>query len=213
MQTLRSQGSIFGLINLNAREKGIAAAFVASVEKSLGAEAASKLLGFYSISRDTPDAEALISIIQFVTDISIYAPAVKLAESWSGPSYLGHFNERNPFEGLYKGRANHLLDIAYLWGNYNQKYTKQNWTVARALAEDLVAFVNGKDDLPVFKGGEGEAGERLVTIYGPSEENISSKTERLGTEATGRNHGIFALAEEAGGLDVLLDAMGAFLRE
>lgn len=186
---------------------------MASVRKSLGPEAACKLLWFYDISEDTPDSKALLSIIQFVTDISFYAPAVKLAGSWPGPSYLGHFNERNPFEGLYKGRASHLLDTAYMWGNYNQKYTKQNWIVARAMAENLVSFVNGTDNLPVFNGSSGDVdGKKLVTVYGPSEENVSSKVEQLGTEATCRNHRIFGLANEIGGLDVLLDAMVAFLK-
>lgn len=167
---------------------------------------------FYNIAADTSDPQALDSIIQFVTDISFYAPAVQMAESWPGLSYVGHFNERNPFEGPYKGRASHMLDVAYIWGNYNRKYTKQNWITARAFAEDFVSFVTGRDQLPVFnRKNEGTETSRPVTVYGPSEQNISSKVVELGSLPTGRNHGIFTLAAEVGGLDVLLDAMGAFL--
>ena len=165
-------------------------------------------MAFYKITRDTPDSEALNSILQFFTDIGFYAPALKLAASWPGPSYVGHFNERNPFDGPYKGRANHLLDTAYMWGNYNPKYSKRNWATGRAMAEDLVSFYNEKDDLPVFNT---EIGKHLVKIYGPSEEDITSKVEPLDSEAAGRNYGIFDLAQEVGGLDELLNTMYAFL--
>jgi len=163
------------------------------------------LLGFYGIQAKTNDSEALEAITQFITDIAFYAPSVRIAESWPGAAFLGHFNERNPWDGPYKGKTNHLLDVAYLWGNYNQSYTRQNWTVARALAENVVSFVSEKDHLPEFKA------KRLVTVYGPSEEDISSQTVAWDSKETGRNPAIFQLAEELGGLDKLLDVAQGFL--
>ncbi|CAG9975614.1 unnamed protein product [Clonostachys byssicola] len=201
------KGSIFALVNLNNRQDGINAAFTKSIRESLGDAAASKLLDAYRISPETSDIDTLEKIISFVTDASFYAPAVKLGQAWPGLSYLCHFNERNPWDGIYKGRANHLLDVAYMWGNYNQKYTNQNWTVARALAEDMVRFTAGKGSLPSFNK-EGN----VVTIYGPSDDNISSKHSTLGAEDTGRNHAFFRLADEVGGLDACLDAMVRFLQ-
>lgn len=174
--------------------------------KSLGIDAASVLLSSYQISPSTPDAEALLAIVQFITDISFYAPSVTLAEMWPGPVMLGHFNERNPWDGIYKGRANHLLDTAFLWGNYNQRYENANWTVARAMAEDVVSFTSNSDDLPLFEN------KKQVTVYGPSEEGIARKTSVLGGEDTQRNSVIFDLADKVGGLDTLLEAMVNFLK-
>ncbi|KAF7555501.1 hypothetical protein G7Z17_g2139 [Cylindrodendrum hubeiense] len=200
-------GTIFALVNLNFREQGIKKAFSNYAHESLGEESASKLLNFYGINSATADSEALESIIQFITEIAFYAPSIKLAEAWPGPVFLGHFNERNPWDGPYKGKTNHLLDIAYLWGNYNQSYTRQNWTVARALAEAVVSFVSEKGSLPEFKPENS-----LVTVYGPSEENISSHVVGWDDERTRRNDAIFQLADELGGLDMLLETAQGFLR-
>lgn len=192
---------------MNFRKQGIRDAFSNYVHEGLGGDAALKLLGFYGIHSATTDSEALGSITQFITDIAFYAPSVKLAEAWPGAAFLGHFNESNPWDGPYKGKTNHLLDIAYLWGNYNQSYTRQNWTVARTLAENVVSFVSEEDSLPEFKSKQ-----PLVTVYGPSEENISSYRVAWNDEGTRRNSAIFQLAEEAGGLDKLLEAAQGFLK-
>jgi hypothetical protein len=71
---------------------------------------------------------------------------------------------------VYEGRASHLLDTAYLWGNYNQTYPRRCWAVARLFAEDVVGFVTGQENLPVFNAvGE----EARVRVYGPSAEGLA----------------------------------------
>lgn len=171
------------------------------MEDSLG-EFGEIVTNTYEISEETLPPRAVDSAVRFVTDISFYAAAVKIAETWPGKSYVCHFNEGNPFPGHYKGRASHLLDTAYLWGNYNQTYPRQCWAVARAFAEDVVAFATCHDDLPVFNDTE-----QLVRVYGPSERDLSARIMKGTDNRTERNHGIFSLAEQVGGLDALLDAM------
>lgn len=197
-------------VNLNGRENGITSEYIASIERSLGTAAAFAVLSHYKLTKETPDSVALHAIIQFLTDISWYAPAVKLTSVWHGPSYLAHFNEHNPWDGRYKGQTNHLLDTAYMWGNYNDRYEEFNWRTARHLAEDNIAFTNGKDELPRINGSVSNA-DRIVCIYGPGDEAKFSMLDKLGGPKTGRNHAIFALAEEVGGLDVLQAASDAFL--
>ena len=196
------------LVNLNARERGIREAFQGSVRANptLQATATSqKILNFYGIRDDSSDQDALISIISFITDIMFYAPSVTMAETWE-TSYLCHFNESNPWEGLYQGRANHMLDIAYLWQNYNHILTKSQKAVARKFAEHVVGFTAGQEPVPNFKLGH------QVTVYGPSSQDISSRVSRMDDEeATSRRTAFFKLAEEAGGLDVLLNAASRFL--
>lgn len=196
------------LVNLNAREKGIREAFQGSVRSNskLQATATSqKLLGFYGIREDSSDQDALLSITSFITDIMFYAPSVAMAQKWE-MSYLCHFNEGNPWEGLYHGRANHMLDIAYLWQNYNHILTLSQQAVARRFAEHVVTFTAGQEAGPNFKLGH------QVTVYGPSSQGITSRVSHMDDEeATSRRTAFFKLAEEAGGLDVLLEAASHFL--
>jgi carboxylesterase type B len=199
------KATIFALVNLNFRKHGISIAFKKHVENMLNQDNAAKFKAFYGIDDNTSDSRAIGVITAFVTDIAFYAPSINIAKEWPGATSVGHFNERNPWEGPYQGKTNHLLDIAFVWGNYNQSYRSENWTVARALAENLISFTNEKDDLKNFK----DSG--LVTVYGPSDEKISSREVEWESKDTERNTGIFKLSELVGGLDNLLNLAHGFL--
>ncbi|VUC36291.1 unnamed protein product [Clonostachys rosea] len=202
----QSDGTIFSLVNLQFRQKGIKNAFSSFVLEKLGQQSGSTFLSDYGFTDSTTDTEAVSHITDFITHIAFYAPAIKIAETYPGRVSVSHFNERNPWDGTYKGKTNHLLDIAFMWGNYNQSYQRQNWTVARAMAEDLVSFASEKDSPPVF-----QQTKRDVTVYGPSEEDISSHVVAWNDEATRRNFSLFKLADAVGGLDTLLDLAHGFL--
>lgn len=151
-----------------------------------------------------PDEESLLSIAQAITDVGYYALSVKYAESFPGDSVLGHFNEPNPWDGVHAGRANHILDIAYLFGNYEERYGPQNKLVARSLAEDVLSFVYGVNDLPVF------GVEKKVVVYGPGSDGVSRQILRWDDRAVMRDGTVFELAKEAGGLGKLLQALLSF---
>ncbi|RSM10929.1 hypothetical protein CDV31_007057 [Fusarium ambrosium] len=157
--------SIFNILNLSARQQGITTSFRAHLIKALGQTAASKVLDHYNIRDNTPDEESLLIITQAITDVGYYALSVKLAESFPGDAVLGHFNEPNPWDGVHVGRANHILDVAYLWGNYDEKYGPENRRVARSLAEDVLSFVNGGNSLPVFAGEKKVMGFEVNNDY------------------------------------------------
>ncbi|KAJ4181189.1 hypothetical protein NW755_011232 [Fusarium falciforme] len=197
-------GSIFEILNLRARQQGITTSFRTHLIKTLGKTEASRVLDHYSIHDDTPDEESLLSIAQAITDVGYYALSVKYAESFPGDSVLGHFNEPNPWDGVHAGRANHVLDIAYLFGNYEERYGLQNKLVARSLAEDVLSFVYGVNDLPVF------GVEKKVVVYGPGSDGVSRQILRWDDGAAMRNGTIFELAKEAGGLGKLLQALLSF---
>jgi hypothetical protein len=190
-------------VNLHARENTITSDFIAAVQEILG-DAGQVVLDTYNVSPDTPPSTIIERAVQFVTDVAFYAPTIKVAEAWPGKSHVCHFNEGNPFPGLYEGRASHLLDTAYLWGNYNQTYPRRCWAVARAFAEDIVGFVTGQGNLPVFNAVGGEA---MVRVYGPSAEGLAVQTVGGMDARTERNRGVFELADQAGGLDKLLEVV------
>ncbi|WAO91792.1 Carboxylic ester hydrolase [Fusarium falciforme] len=196
--------SIFDILNLRARQQGITTNFRTHLIKTLGKTETSRVLDHYNIRDDTPDEESLLSIAQAITDVGYYALSVKYAESFPGDSVLGHFNEPNPWDGVHAGRANHILDIAYLFGNYEGRYGPQNKLVARSLAEDVLSFVHRVDGLPAF------GVEKKVIVYGPGIGGMSRQILRWDDGAAMRNGTIFELAKEAGGLGKLLQALLSF---
>lgn len=171
----------------------------------MGEREASRVLDHYSIRDNTPDEESLLSIAQAITDVGYYALSVKFADSFPGDSVLGHFNEPNPWDGVHAGRANHILDIAYLFGNYEERLGPQNRGVAKSLAEDVLSFVHGGDGLPIF-GKE----EKKVIVYGPGIDGVSRQILRWDDKAARRDGAIFELAKEVGGLGKLLQALLSF---
>ncbi|RTE70156.1 hypothetical protein BHE90_015446 [Fusarium euwallaceae] len=197
--------SIFNILNLSARQQGITTSFRAHLIRTLGQTPASKVLDHYNIRDNTPDEESLLIITQAITDVGYYALSAKLAESFPGDVVLGHFNEPNPWDGVHVGRANHILDVAYLWGNYDEKYGPESRLVARALAEDVLSFVNGGDSLPAFAGEE-----KNVVVYGPGIDGVSRQILRWDDRATARDSAIFKVAKEVGGLGKLLHALVSF---
>lgn len=147
-----------------------------------------------------------MAIILFFTDILFYAPSVAMAKRWER-SYVCHFNEENPWEGIYTGQASHMLDIAYLWQNYNHKLTAPQQAVAKTLAENVIAFSAGQEPVPPFNL------EQCVGVYGPSSRGATFGACQLDDgKETKRRAGFFTSATQiVGGLDALLDAALAFL--
>ncbi|KEF63725.1 uncharacterized protein A1O9_01703 [Exophiala aquamarina CBS 119918] len=201
-------GTIMALVNLNAREQGIREAFqsfLKSSPKLKDSSTAQRILDFYGIQDNTSDQDALHAITSFVTDTMFYTPSVAMARAWQ-KSYVCHFNEGNPWKGLYQGRANHMLDIAYLWQNFNHTLTQPQQAVAKVFAEHVIGFAAGGEPVPSFQQAQ------QVTVYGPSSLDIYSLVCQLGDDnVTSRRKAIFRLADEVGGLDVLLDSALHFL--
>ena len=202
--------NILAYLGLDKHLPSIAGKFIASVKKTLSAhpEAASSLLSSYNINAETPDEEAMLSILRFASEIAFYAPARAFATGWPSSSkfFLYHFNEGIPWEGRFQGEAGHILDVAYLFQNFNQFLDESQKNVARAYAEDFIAFVNGENPWPAVQGDK--LGAR---VYGPSSESITTKYVADGKpEEVGRNDRVLKLGEVAG-FDNILNAFQNFM--
>lgn len=200
-------------MGLDARNPGIASKFVESVNKTLSShpEAAKSLLSSYNITESTNDDEAVLSILRFATEISFYAPARAFAQGWpctkQNKFFLYHFNEGNPWEGRFHGEAGHILDVAFLFQNYNEHLNSEQKAVARAYGEDFIEFVNGNDPWPPVEGGV--MGAR---VYGPSKDGITAKYVASGNpEEVGRQDRVLKLGEMAG-FDAILDVFQNFFQ-
>jgi carboxylesterase type B len=194
------------------RKSGIAESFCKSILRSLThlpPGAAKKLLRAYNIHPALDDTLALRSILNFATDIGYLAPAVSLAQGWPGTAYLYHFNEPNPWDGGWKGDATHVLDVAFLFQNYNEFLPPPQREAAVRFAGDVIRFANGEAPWPAF-----EAGRQGAMVYGPSQEACRASfvpyTEGIAGQRCGRRTTIFELMEEFS-LDELAACWGDFL--
>jgi carboxylesterase type B len=200
-------------MGLDARNPGIAAKFVESVNKTLSSnpEVAKTLRSSYNISETTDDNEAVLSILRFASEISFYAPARAFAQGWpctkENKFFLYHFNEGNPWEGRFKGEAGHILDVAFLFQNYNEHLSEAQRAVARAYGEDFIEFVNGNDPWPPV-----ERGTLGARVYGPSKDGITAKYVASGKpEEVGREDRVLKLGEIAG-FDTILEVFQNFFQ-
>lgn len=203
-------GNILSYLALDARNPGIAQKFMDSVNKSFISQpsAAAELLSTYNITQETSDDEAMLSILRFATEAAFYAPARAFAAGWPSSSkfFLYHFNEPIPWEGRYKGEAGHILDVAFLFQNYNENLDEKQKKVARAYAEDFINYVNGEDPWPAVHDGKPSA-----RVYGPSSDGITTKYVEDGKPSeVGRNDRILKLGEQFG-FDNLLNAFQNFM--
>jgi carboxylesterase type B len=187
-------------MGIDDRNPGIAQNFIDSVNKTLSShpEVASQLLTSYNISSDTDDDEALTSILRFATEISFYAPSREFAKGWpktpDNKFFLYHFNEGIPWDGRFKGEAGHILDVAYLFQNYNEYLDDAQQKVSKEYAGDFINFVNGENPWPPVQDGKLSA-----KVYGPSADGVTSRWVADGDPAkVGRDDRVLKLGEMAG---------------
>jgi hypothetical protein len=204
--------NILAYMGLDQRNPVIAKKFIDSVQQTLTSQpgTAKELLSSYDISPSTSDDDALSSILRFASEISFYAPARAFAQGWPGKFFLYHFNEGIPWPGRFQGEAGHILDVAYLFQNYNDHLSHGQEKVARVYAEDFIKFVNGEDPWPVV-GSEGHD-EMNARVYGPSSDGVTMRYVEDGApNRVGRHERVLKLGEMAG-LDNILAAFQNFLQ-
>lgn len=182
---------------LLSRKVGIAAAFRSSAEKSLHdhPDALASLLDHYYLSesaaRMLTDDEALFKILCFISDVAFLMPAIELSAKFPGDSFVFAFNEPNPWDGLFKGHASHVLDIAFLFQNYNDSLEQKQRASAVAFGTDVISFVSGESPWEAFNNGAHGIG-----VYADGGREYC---EPAVPEKTGRSPFIFQLAKDEKG--------------
>ncbi|EXJ76404.1 uncharacterized protein A1O5_00912 [Cladophialophora psammophila CBS 110553] len=199
--------SIFAIL-LGPRRKGIAEAFETSIQTSLQDHQglADAILNSYGIRTARSDEEAMSGILKFINDIAFDAPLKAFCEGWpEGKAFVYCFNVGNPWEGPGKGQATHILDIAFLFQNYNDFLTTEQKAVAEQFGSHFISFICGEAPFPSHVPGKGGA-----MVYGsPSEATEFVLSDR--PEDVGRRSIISSIATEYGMPDTALDAMSAAL--
>ncbi|VUC37792.1 unnamed protein product [Clonostachys rosea] len=203
--------SIMGYSGLLGRKEGIAKSFRVSAEKTLHdhPDALKSLLDHYSLSESAAsaisDESVMMNILVFINDVAFLAPAVQLAARASCDSFFITFKEPNPWDGPFKGHSSHILDVAFIFQNYNDHLDDKQRNSAVQLGEDLIKFVSGSAPWKAFNRGE-----HGVTVYGNGGKVY---TEPPKPEITGQSSFIFRLAkdENGPGLDKLMEVFANFM--
>lgn len=200
-------------MGLDGQKPNVAQKFIDSSKKTLASqpEVATELLSAYEITPETNDDDALLSVLRFASEAAFYAPARAFAQGWPNTEdnkfYLYHFNEGIPWEGRFQDEAGHILDVAYLFQNFNEHLNDGQKKVARAYGEDFIKFVNGEEPWSPVQDGKLSA-----NVYGPSSEGNTSRFVSDGNPKNiGRDERILKLGELAG-FDTILDVFENFMQ-
>ncbi|OQE12807.1 hypothetical protein PENFLA_c062G07782 [Penicillium flavigenum] len=133
---------------------------------------ADRILAAYGITEETSDSKALLSVLDYFNDAMFFAPVLTFARGWNGNAHVYYFNEGNPWKGTWKGRATHILDLAYLFQNFREFLTAGQQKVGNAFAEDIFKFCHGSSPWPAVTEGNFDKGFS-ARVYGPSDKGLT----------------------------------------
>ena len=215
-----TQGFIFTAIALAARADSLTQTLERCLSAALGPDSSptvSALLSAYGIntSATSNSPEVIKPVLDFGNDISFAQPARAFAQAWSSSpvsdtkSFLYHFNVPNPWAGPWKGHATHILDIAFLFQNYNAFLSPGQRSCAQRFAKDVIAYVNGIK--PWVPYGEGPTPAAMVYDAPINGEHDQSGFLPNGeSQWTGRRDLLHSIAGERN-FDKLVDAWQMFM--
>jgi carboxylesterase type B len=146
---------IFSFLGLFNNRGPVASAFIDRFKKAVPSDKLDALFAVYGLTPATPDDAAQLAILKFGTDLKYFSTGLAYARAWPGKSYLYQFKEVNTWDGPFKGHAGHVLDVAYLFQNYNHELTEEQAKVAKLFGRDLAVFAHAEDPFPTFAEGKG----------------------------------------------------------
>ncbi|KAH8816059.1 carboxylesterase-like protein [Xylogone sp. PMI_703] len=192
------------------RPNGLAASFTDCVIKTLSEypTEAKEILKAYGITPEISDDDATLRIVEFGSDIGFIGGGISFARGFPGPVYRYYYNEPNPWDGQWKSKASHIMDIKALFLNYNDRLPSGQAQTSTEMAKDLITFMNGKAPWKAY-----ERQNPVVKMYGPSaEEGFTAEIQETDDEKVKRRRNILLQFETSPGWDALSATWGAFLQ-
>lgn len=208
--------------------------FSASIRSSLSStpKVAESLLDAYGFttaasSQDYDDDDsAFLKFLHFANDIGYYAPTVSFARGWPKPTasssssastsssssssiYTFFFNEPNPWPGPFQGQASHVLDVVFLFQNFNDHLPPAQRAAAEGFALDLMRFVAGQEPWAPYKKAKVFGPSPTTTEQTDSKQAVAKVIADAESPETGRRMAILELGKEVG-FDKLVEAFGRF---
>ncbi|KAL5340273.1 Alpha/Beta hydrolase protein [Aspergillus crustosus] len=194
-------------------KKGCAKKFVKAINTvfSSQADVAEQILKSYGLAdENSTDDDAYPAVLNFINDILFFTPVLTFAEGWKGNAYVYYFNEGNPWEGPWKDRTNHILDLAYLFQNFGEFLSSEQQEVATAFAEDFFKFCHGQAPWPAISKDSVTDGF-TARRYGPSSEGatVGTVTQAFGGRSQRRSN-LYDVSDKVS-LDELAKVFSVFM--
>jgi carboxylesterase type B len=170
-----------------ANRTKVAQSFIKWTNSNLKPDDAAELLQIYGIRADLPDADARSRILDVLTGVGFYVPAVVYARAFEGKSYLLHFDKGNSFPGPMLDRCTHGLELVYFLQNYNEYLSREQLRVGEEFASRILQFVGGKEPWKRYdsKGtafvlGDGKCEEIEMASYDGRRKGLWNILDRVG---------------------------------
>ncbi|KAH6698495.1 Alpha/Beta hydrolase protein [Leptodontidium sp. MPI-SDFR-AT-0119] len=160
--------------------------------------------------------ETTLPVLNLGNDITYAEPTRRAVRAWSkigmpdSEPFYYTFNCPNPWDGLWKGFAGHVMDLTFLLQNYNEYLAPGQKKVAERMARDFITFIQGDEPWEASRGGE-NLGAMVYFADAEGDEDKSMFVPDGAPEKTGRRKVLQELLT-AGHLDKLLDAWNMFMR-
>ncbi|KAK0114231.1 hypothetical protein ONS95_013729 [Cadophora gregata] len=133
-----------------------AKALISSAQAALPDAAVEKIFSQYGIFEDTTLLEVRASLFTMVEDLGWYIPTSELVAKLRSQNqhhkttvYQYSFQHLNPFEGIFKGKPVHALDLAYLHGSpemfIGTEQTNMELQAQEVLKGNWILFADGED--------------------------------------------------------------------
>jgi hypothetical protein len=173
-------------------------------------EVADKILSLYSFDSASTDDEAFGCFLNYINDVGYYLATLAFGQGFSRPRSPGKgssvffFNHGNPWNGPFKGKASHVLDVAFLFQNYNHLLGAEQKKGSEDFAVDMMRFVSGEEVLGTSYEKEGRM---MAMVYGDGGVKIADA--KKGSDS-GRRIEIIEVAEQVGG-DKLMEVFERFM--
>ncbi|EXM14306.1 Carboxylesterase, type B [Fusarium oxysporum f. sp. vasinfectum] len=161
------------------------------------------LLEDYGISDAVDNGSACQAISHLANDLSFYLPCDVFVQFFPGTKYIYHMNEPNPWDGPFKGKAAHAVDVTFLFKNFDQFLSPWTKAVAQGFGDNIIKFIGGQVPWQASSGDN-----RVALVYG--NDARGGKLRKDEPESVGRRATIFRY-EESIGYDALLDAVSNFV--
>jgi carboxylesterase type B len=161
------------------------------------------LLDDYGISHAVNNDSARHAILHLFNDISFYLLCNVFAQFLPGRKYIYHLNEPNPWDGPFNGEAAHIVDVSFLFKNFDEFLPTRTKAVAQAFSDNIIKFISGEAPRRASSGEN-----RVALVYGNDAGAGQLRKDEL--ECVGRRAVIFRYQGSIG-YDTFLDAVSNFL--
>ncbi|KAK6385818.1 uncharacterized protein PV06_07234 [Exophiala oligosperma] len=202
-------GFLMGHLKPNCREK-----FSTSLRKTFASnpKIAETLIEAYSLGGkavEDDDEVSFKNFLRFANDIGFYSSTLTFARGWpeGKPVYTFFLNEPNPWPGAYQGETTHVLDVALLFQNYNDKLSAEQRAAAQGFGLDLMRFVAGQAPWE-----NNTPSHRAAKVFGPSlgkGHAVTRVIDDAESPEAGRRMTVLELSKEVG-FDAISQALRNF---